>query len=493
MADVKITALPAATVVVANTDVLPLVTGGGATTSKATPAQLVSSALTATPVTAAQGGTGLTSLGTGVATFLGTPSASNLKAAVTDDTGSGALVFATSPTLVTPTLGAAAATTITYPSGSIATFGDTPVSNYWFCDPDRVDTYTANGSQARPYKVLQDAINAANAAAPTDATPQFVILQGTATEDIFLTVPHVYLVGDQGSLHTPIVLNGTVHVQATGGTLVGNRFSIQGLEIIGGADNYCIHMTGTAPQKLFMQDVWMYASGTGAGLYQDNTGTGSYTQGHSIKVTHDGGGDIYCFNIVKGYGDFSLVETSGAEQVGAAQTGAQLYFRDSELDAGGANVLEAYGTGLISVTNCAITNTQANSNGIRLDAAGGTAIVFNSAFQIPVGTGKAVRGDAGGTLAYSGLNIYPGYNTGLSTTLTLAPITQYSGINIAPILITTGLTVAVLNAALPPATYGAGARAFVTDASGPTFGATVVGGGAVKVPVYSDGTNWKVG
>lgn len=43
------------------------------------------------------------------------------------------------------------------------------------------------------------------------------------------------------------------------------------------------------------------------------------------------------------------------------------------------------------------------------------------------------------------------------------------------------------------ATVGVGAEAFVTDASGPTFGATVTGGGAVAVPVYSDGTNWKVG
>ena len=40
---------------------------------------------------------------------------------------------------------------------------------------------------------------------------------------------------------------------------------------------------------------------------------------------------------------------------------------------------------------------------------------------------------------------------------------------------------------------GVGARSFVTNATGPTFGATVVGGGAVKVPVYSDGTNLKVG
>jgi hypothetical protein len=57
------------------------------------------------PVAVANGGTGLTSLGSGVATFLGTPSSANLAAAVSDETGSGALVFATSPSLVTPILG----------------------------------------------------------------------------------------------------------------------------------------------------------------------------------------------------------------------------------------------------------------------------------------------------------------------------------------------------------------------------------------------------
>jgi hypothetical protein len=54
---------------------------------------------------AGNGGTGITSLGAGVATFLGTPSSANLASAVTDETGTGALVFATSPTLVTPALG----------------------------------------------------------------------------------------------------------------------------------------------------------------------------------------------------------------------------------------------------------------------------------------------------------------------------------------------------------------------------------------------------
>lgn len=47
----------------------------------------------------ANGGTGITSLGSGVATWLGTPSSANLASAVTDETGSGALVFGTSPTI----------------------------------------------------------------------------------------------------------------------------------------------------------------------------------------------------------------------------------------------------------------------------------------------------------------------------------------------------------------------------------------------------------
>ena len=67
---------------------------------------------------AANGGTGITSLGSGVATFLGTPSSANLAAAVTGETGTGALVFATSPTLVTPILGVPTSGDITNCTGS---------------------------------------------------------------------------------------------------------------------------------------------------------------------------------------------------------------------------------------------------------------------------------------------------------------------------------------------------------------------------------------
>jgi len=52
----------------------------------------------------------------------------------------------------------------------------------------------------------------------------------------------------------------------------------------------------------------------------------------------------------------------------------------------------------------------------------------------------------------------------------------------------------VVVADLPNASVaGIGSRAFVTNSSVSTFGSTVAGGGSTKVPVYSDGTNWKVG
>lgn len=83
-----------------------------------TPALGTPSAAVLTNATGLPVASGISGLGAGVATFLATPSSANLASAVTGETGTGALVFATSPTLVTPNIGTATADSISMSGGA---------------------------------------------------------------------------------------------------------------------------------------------------------------------------------------------------------------------------------------------------------------------------------------------------------------------------------------------------------------------------------------
>ena len=74
-----------------------LTTSGGPVTSSGT-------ITLAGTLAVANGGTGITSFGSGVADFLGTPSSANLATALTDETGTGVAVFNVSPALTTPAI-----------------------------------------------------------------------------------------------------------------------------------------------------------------------------------------------------------------------------------------------------------------------------------------------------------------------------------------------------------------------------------------------------
>ncbi len=94
-----------------------------------TPTAVVLSAATGLPIS-----TGVSGLGSGVATFMATPTSANLATALTDETGSGSAVFSTSPTLVTPALGVATATSINFGGSTLniyvtGTFVPTVVSS----------------------------------------------------------------------------------------------------------------------------------------------------------------------------------------------------------------------------------------------------------------------------------------------------------------------------------------------------------------------------
>ena len=152
--------------------------------------------------------------------------------------------------------------------------------------------------------------------------------------------------------------------------------------------------------------------------------------------------------------------------------------------------------------NSAIYAAALNASATFSDAIGGNGCSYFAAGRFMVGTSGAgvsaiteasgivieSPSYAGGTVVASsaGLRI-KNQGTGYSI-FTGTGTAQFGGD-----IIVNGITkqAAMTVASLPAGSVGQ--RSFVTNALAPAFGVAVAGGGAVGVPVYHDGTSWKVG
>jgi len=134
---------------------------------------------------------------------------------------------------------------------------------------------------------------------------------------------------------------------------------------------------------------------------------------------------------------------------------------------------------------------------------GGNTGVGADALLVATGSNNTAVGyAAGNSLTTGSNNTVIGYDADVSGATVSNEITlgnsSITSLRAPGLTMTVGLkwinngtqTVAALIAA---GTAGAGARAVVTDASATTFHSIVAGGGANVVPVFSDGTDWRIG
>jgi len=168
-----------------------------------TPALGTPSAAVLTNATGLPVSTGVSGLGTGVATFLATPSSANLAAALTDETGTGSVVLATSPTLVTPTLGVATATSI---NGTTIPTSATLVKTS--------DTGTVTSTMILDGTILNADINASAAIDKTkiSGTAVTVADTGTVTSTMIAdgTIVNADVNASAGIAYSKLSLGGTI-------------------------------------------------------------------------------------------------------------------------------------------------------------------------------------------------------------------------------------------------------------------------------------------
>lgn len=198
---------------------------------------------------------GVSGLGTNVATFLATPSSANLASAVTDETGSGALVFANTPVLVTPVLG-------TPTSGTLTNCTGLPISTGVSGLGSNVATFLATPSSANL------------ASAVTDETGSGALVFGTsptiATPTITTSATVPLIIGGTGTTST-LRLRSTSGVGTTGADIIfqaGNNGATEVMRLqnggnvgIGTTPSYRLHVSGG--RSVFVANSEPYSVGVG--------------------------------------------------------------------------------------------------------------------------------------------------------------------------------------------------------------------------------------
>jgi hypothetical protein len=394
-----------------------------------------------------RGGTGISSFGTGVATFLGTPSSANLRAAVSDETGTGALVFATSPTLVTPALGTPASGVVTNLTGTASiningTVGATTASTGAFTTLTTSSTVTHNGGTANGVAYLNGSKVLTTGSALTYNGTALTSSASGAISGIFNrntssgATLQIQVVGNNvGTLGSDTGGNGifdivsetSLHLRTgTDGTFPRFiRFDANGSEQMRLTSTGLGIGTSSPGQKLVVsanEPKLRITSTAGSGKSWDISSGGGVTVNTGQFCIYDTTTDAQRFNIASGFGNM-LLDSSGNLGLGVTPSAWGSIFKAIDVGAtasfagstGGANVFNNAwwnGTSYVYKTTApAARYLQADNEHYWFTAPSGTAgnaISFTQALTLSAVGNLLLGGTSDPTSAAKAIVIYNG-------------------------------------------------------------------------------------
>lgn len=299
-----------------------------------------------------------------------------------------------------------------------------PTTSEIFVDFKRTDTYTANGSREYPFKTLTDAYTAAVSFVTASSPITIVLISGnTVAENVTIAKGHIFITGDTNSwTHSPIIFTGSLTFSGQNNSINENHFAVSGIGINGVNGTNVITVSGNHPQRLYLKDVWVTVNGSSHGI--NITNADSITYAIDSKIMHNGTGDYHCINMTAGVCNLDNIETTGNTLgVAAVSNGAHLNLTNSTIETSGSYAIEVYGTSSqITLNDCTVITTAANSHGIELETAGATAYITDVSFSVPVSaTGKVIQGVAGTYLYYGKIYYLPDSN-GVTTNTQINPL-----------------------------------------------------------------------
>ena len=297
------------------------------------------------------------------------------------------------------------------------------------------------------------------------ANPAISMAAATSTVNGYLTSTDWTTFNNKGS-GTVTSVTGTAPVVSSGGTTPAISMAAATTSVNGYLTSTDWNtFNGKAPGVTFTSTYIPYGQGTTT-LNQSSTFTYDGTTltvpsaSHSGNITFTGTG-----NRITGLMDGATIANILAFQTSTTNAGTRL------------NII-SNGTGTASSLDIYGISNPTNAASLRLRTSG---------------VDTSIRSDITGTGTYLPLTFYTNGSErariftsgGVSIGNTTDP--GATNLSVSGTINTGGYTVATLPTGVT------GARVYVTNALAPTFGATVVGGGAVTIPVFYNGTNWIVG